>query len=463
MKDSQFIIYRNEVLDCGEKRSRRCEKEIHIAPMLDVSKREFRQFLRILSKRCVLWTEMIVDETLSYSEDPSYHLDFEPNTHPIVVQIGGNSPPMTASGVTLMQKWGYDEINLNCGCPSDRVSGKRDFGAALMKKPDLTLQMLKSMHNNINNNNNNTPISLKIRIGVDDFDHYDFLHGYIANLLPYCNRFILHARKVILKGLSPAQNRRIPPLNYARVYRLCRDFPHCHFWINGGITGLRTAKHICDGRPDIDQALHSGVPCLTCDAPFGSCIAPPPSPAPPNLMGCMFGRAAIDNPSMFWDVDRFFYGEPNNPCQNRREVLDKYCHYLKTIYPPRCRDDDHDTITARLPAPKTVQVRSWCKVCSPPAKGDEHDNNNHHQHQTSPLDSDRVKIASRVVDRALKPVLGIFVNMKGSKRFRQACFSLARDLAIRNCGPAFILQKAMESVPPHILDSPFVKTEDLPV
>jgi tRNA-dihydrouridine synthase A len=408
------------------------EKELHIAPMLHVSTREFRQFLRILTKRATLWTEMVVDETLVFAAQAGQgtlemHLGYETNEHPIVCQVGGITPDLTAVAVSLVSQYGYDEINLNVDCPSSRVSGKRDFGAALMKQAERTCELLQAIRSHTD-----TPFSVKCRVGVDNDDDFEFMVGFISRLSTVCNRFVLHARKCVLRGLSPAQNRIVPPLNYPRVYALCERFPHVEFYLNGGIPGLKAARDIVVGVV-LTETQHS-VPCRACSITNGSCISPPRYPAPSNLRGCMFGWAVMDNPSQFWDVDRYWYGEPTNPCQTRRHALDQYCAYLSCTYPRRCCDSDPIT-TKRIPAPKVQPIRDNCDICAGPYDATT-------TVAFSNLSKQPVKITSRVMDRSFQPVLSLFFNLPRSKAFRRRLDDLSSNLTIR-------------------LDSPFVKTEDL--
>jgi tRNA-dihydrouridine synthase A len=420
-------------------------KELHIAPMLHVSHAEFRYFFRLLTKRAVLWTEMVVDETLVYSTQDNLG---PPPVSPMVCQLGGVDPALTAKATKLVVKHGYEEINLNMDCPSLRVSG-RNFGAILMKDVNRAVALLQAMKDNA------PRISCKCRVGIDDLDSLEFMVPVISQLSTVCQRFVLHARKCHLQGLSPKDNRLIPPLNYPRVYELCRKFPHCQFWINGGISGLKAALDLLQGRSD-DDDIHQ-VPCRICNLPNGSCIAPPPQPVPPNLQGVMLGRAAMDHPAQFWDVDRYFYGSDCNPCQNRRQLLTAYAEYLEQVYPRRCCDDN-DCITNRLPAPTVIHTRPYCSYCQPhDSKENDHDNNNHSTATTN----NKPKISTCVIDRSFKPLLGIFFGLKGSKPFRRACFDVCQDLTIRNCGPAFLLRKALQVVPDELLDQPFVLTEDL--
>mmetsp|Transcript_25538 Transcript_25538/g.43599 ORF Transcript_25538/g.43599 Transcript_25538/m.43599 type:complete len:533 (+) Transcript_25538:139-1737(+) len=471
------------------------KKELHIAPMLNYSTREFRQLLRILSRRAVLWTEMVVDETVAHVSNLDEHLGFEPNTHPIVCQIGGNSPELCGGATSVvLEKYGYDECNLNIDCPSERVSGKREFGAVLMKKAELAKEIVKEMQNKANipangTSSNNNKVSIKCRIGVDDLDDLEFAAQFIETLQPVCKRFYLHARKCVLNGLMNArQNRSVPPLNYPRVYDLCRMFPDCDFWINGGIKKLEDARHIAygtrvtafsedeenDAKKCDAQNLHQ-VPCQLCSIPNGSCIEPP-TVAPSNLRGVMMGRAAIDDPCLFHDVDRYFFNEDTNPCKNRREVLERYCEYLERIYPRRCCDEDPRN-SFEHPLPEVVMLRDYCEQCVD-VYGPDLDRsdilacshwsglskNNYSEQSLGATTKDKKtkdkhkvkpKIASKIIARSLKPVQGIFNGVPNSRSFRRCCDELGQNVTVRNCGPAYILRKAMQSVPLNVLDLEF--------
>mmetsp|Transcript_33997 Transcript_33997/g.50759 ORF Transcript_33997/g.50759 Transcript_33997/m.50759 type:complete len:658 (-) Transcript_33997:19-1992(-) len=296
------------------------EKELHIAPMLDVSTIDFRHFIRLFTKRATLWTEMVVAETLVYVEPHQYddHLAFDDedyyyddakekriSQHPIICQIGGNSPHEASFAAKLiLEKYKYDGIDLNAECPSNRVATKREFGAALMTRDDgdLAVNILQSMMTSSNDDDdddnttctekeeqegnesnlqqkkneslslsdklqqpivsppstttttaskppNQKKVSIKTRIGIDQHESLPFLLNYISNLHTNSNvtRFFIHARKVYTSGLNPAQNRFVPPLNYTRVYELCNTFPQCNFWLNGGIWDLKHARDIAFG------------------------------------------------------------------------------------------------------------------------------------------------------------------------------------------------------------------------
>jgi len=451
---------------------------------------------------------MVVDETIYYcsrSKAPSsdittdgtttpinkekvdVHLEYDRSMeHPIVCQIGGINPVHTAfTSRIAVEEYGYDEINLNMGCPSNRVSGK-GFGAVLMKNIDRACELVKTLRANCKD----VPVSVKLRIGVDDNEDFGFIREVVRLLNEAgCDRFYVHARKVLLKGLNPAENRIIPPLNYPIVYQLCEEFPQCNFWINGGISGLRAAKAIVFGDDGLEVlcgrnelAIHS-VPCALCNYTNGSCIAPPTKAKVPfNLRGCMLGRAAMDHPSLFWDCDRYFYGEAENPCRTRREVLDQYVEYLEEVYPRRCCDNIEEE-TKRIPSPNLVHTNEYCSMCFNWRKGRTRksptSNSSKQIYQASVVrvtsddtsskngdkkkgNKKKQKITSHVIRRALRPVLGIFVGLGANKSFRRRCEDLTQDLKIRHCGPAFILVSALQIVPDHFMDTEFIRTEDLP-
>ena len=557
------------------------QKELHIAPMLDVSKREFRKLFSILSTRCVLWTDMIVDETIANSnklddqlenlnedvtevdddtnddgdagDDSDVGQSVDDGDHcrknRVICQIGGNDPILIGKATRIIEQYGYDEINLNVDCPSNRVCGTREFGAILMtpKKQDLSFDILQSMDEN-SSNSTTFPISIKCRIGVDEYDDIEYIANFITKLRPVCKRFILHARKCILDGIMTArQNRNIPPLNYPRIYKLCNMFPDCDFWINGGIKTLKEAKQICYGITDngwippnstntTNHNHHSNIPCNDCNEKYGSCIVPPyVGNVPRNLKGCMLGRSAMDNPSIFWDVDRYFYNCKTNPCINRRQVVQKYCTYLEKLYPRRCCDTD-ERITYKLPVPiisnENKMDRKYCDICydmyhpkddvvkekknsgtsvnanvikvgdDENNNGEDEENNNNDNDQIKLCPSERfgkknskqvigqktknmaattsknghhqvlkedqkgdgsmpvVKIAPRIIGRAIKPIRGLFYGLPKSKSFLRACDAYSQDLKIRNCGPGYILRLAIQVLPDDVLDQDFIKADE---
>jgi len=205
---------------------------VSVAPMMDWTDRHCRYFFRLLSPDTRLYTEMVVDHAL-INGDPERLLAHDPSDSPVALQLGGSDPDTLAAAVRVADGFGYDEINLNIGCPSDRVQSGR-FGACLMAEPRLVADCVAAMIAVAK-----VPVTVKTRIGIDDRDDYEFLSSFIAAVTAAgCGSFVIHARKAILSGLSPKENRSIPPLKYATVYRLKRDFPALTIVINGGIAGV---------------------------------------------------------------------------------------------------------------------------------------------------------------------------------------------------------------------------------
>ncbi len=198
--------------------------------MMDRTDRHFRYLLRLLAPHARLYTEMITARALLHG-DAERLLRFAGAEHPVALQLGGSDPAELAAAARLGEVAGYDEINLNVGCPSDRVQAGC-FGAALMLEPQRVAECVAAMREAVR-----VPVTVKTRLGVDDHDSYDFVHDFIARVATAgCDTFIVHARKAWLKGLSPKQNREVPPLDYGRVHRLKRDFPQLRIVINGGLT-----------------------------------------------------------------------------------------------------------------------------------------------------------------------------------------------------------------------------------
>lgn len=200
-----------------------------VAPMIDVTDRHCRYFHRLLAPRARLYTEMITTGALLYG-NVARHLDFDEAEHPVALQLGGSEPDALAQSARLGQQWGYDEINLNCGCPSERVQ-KGAFGACLMAEPDLVADCIKAMQDAVD-----IPVTVKHRLGLDYDESYAFVRDFVGKIYDTgCRVFIAHARNAVLKGLSPKDNREIPPLRYDVVSQLKRDFPDCVFVLNGGL------------------------------------------------------------------------------------------------------------------------------------------------------------------------------------------------------------------------------------
>ena len=206
---------------------------LSIAPMMDCTDKHFRMIMRKISSKALLYTEMIVAQALHYSKNRNKLLDFDEIEHPISIQLGGDSPKLLAEAAQMAEDWGYDEINFNVGCPSPRVCSG-NFGASLMKEPEKVAQCIESLKNNCN-----LPVTIKHRIGVDEADSFSNLDYFVKQIANAgADRFTIHARKAILKGLNPKQNRTIPPLNYEMVRKLKQSNPNLIIEINGGITNI---------------------------------------------------------------------------------------------------------------------------------------------------------------------------------------------------------------------------------
>lgn len=239
-----------------------------VAPMLDWTDRHCRYFHRLMSKQAVLYTEMVTTGAIIHGKGD--YLAFNAEEHPLVLQLGGSNAADMAQCARLAEQRGYDAVNINVGCPSDRVQNGM-FGACLMAQPQLVADCVKAMQDATT-----IPISVKTRIGIDDSDEYQFLQDFIGVVADAgCQQFVVHARKAWLKGLSPKENREIPPLNYQRVYQVKQDFPALDISINGGIKTLAEA------------ATHLQY-----------------------LDGVMIGREAYTNPYLLSQVDTMLYGQP---------------------------------------------------------------------------------------------------------------------------------------------------------
>ncbi len=258
------------------------DRRLSVAPMLDWTDRYCRYFHRLLSKQALLYTEMITTGALLFNE-PARFLDFFSEEHPLALQLGGSNPEHLGKCCHLAQEWQYDEVNLNLGCPSDRVqSGK--FGACLMAEPALVAECISAMTESCS-----LPISAKHRIGIDDLDSYDLLTHFVDTLAAAgCQTFIVHARKAWLQGLSPKQNRDVPPLRYEIVYRLKQDFPQLEIIINGGVMNLTEAN----------QHLQ-------------------------HVDGVMIGREVYHNPWMLSQADKQIYGSTRQPL-NRHGIVEAF-------------------------------------------------------------------------------------------------------------------------------------------
>ena len=215
------------------------EPRISVAPMMDWTTRDYRFFARLFNPNVVLYTEMVTTGAIIYG-GANRHLDFNKEEHPIVLQLGGSNPQELATCTKMAEDWGYNEVNLNVGCPSDRVQNNK-IGACLMAEPDLVAECIHSMQKAVS-----IPVTVKHRIGIDDMQSYEeMLHFVDTVAATGCTHFIVHARIAILQGLSPKENREVPPLRYEDVYRLKQERPHLTIEINGGIkTFAETQQHL---------------------------------------------------------------------------------------------------------------------------------------------------------------------------------------------------------------------------
>ncbi len=259
-----------------------------VAPMLDWTDRHERYFLRLLSKHAVLYTEMVTTGALIHGERDRY-LKFNKEEHPVALQLGGSDPKAMAECAKMAEDYGYDEVNINVGCPSDRVQNGA-FGACLMAEPDLVAENVSAMQNAVD-----IPVTVKNRIAIDELDENQCLPHFLQTVSQAgCDTFIIHARKAWLKGLSPKQNRDVPPLNYELVYQMKREFPQLEIIINGGIKTLEQSE----------QHLE-------------------------QVDGVMIGREAYHNPYMMNQVDQRLYGESYNNEKTSFEILNQYMEYMQ--------------------------------------------------------------------------------------------------------------------------------------
>ena len=271
--------------------------KLSVAPMMDWTDRHCRYFHRLLSRHALLYTEMVTTGALIHG-DVARHLQFNAEEHSLALQLGGSEPAELAQCAKLGQQWGYDEINLNCGCPSERVQ-RGAFGACLMAEPQLVADCVKAMVDGVDSSK--VPVTVKHRIGIDKTENtpesYGFVRDFVGTVSEAgCNTFIVHARNAWLKGLSPKANREVPPLRYAVVHQLKAEFPHLNIVINGGIT---TTEYLQEQLRHVD--------------------------------GVMLGREAYHNPWWLseWDA-QFFKGADSFPrqVQTREAVEAHMCDYM---------------------------------------------------------------------------------------------------------------------------------------
>lgn len=265
-------------------------RRLAVAPMLDWSDRHFRYFVRLISRRVLLYTEMVTTAAVLRG-DRNRLLNYHPHEHPLAIQLGGSDPDALSQCARIAEDFGFDEVNLNVGCPSDRVQSGR-FGACLMAEPELVGACVAAMKAATS-----LPVTVKTRIGIDDRDSYPELAGFVRTVADAgCRTFIIHARKAWLKGLSPKENREIPPLRYDVARRVKQDFPALEIVLNGGIASLeQAASHLQD------------------------------------FDGVMIGRAVYHNPYLLADADRLLFGD-DRPVPSRREVLEAFLPYVEAEF-----------------------------------------------------------------------------------------------------------------------------------
>ncbi|AJA45586.1 tRNA-U16,U17-dihydrouridine synthase [Frischella perrara] len=256
-----------------------------VAPMLDWTDRHCRYFHRILTKQSLLYTEMVTTGAILFGKGD--YLTFNAQEHPVSLQLGGSDPVSLAKCAKLAEQRGYDEINLNVGCPSDRVQNGM-FGACLMGNATLVADCIKAMQDAVT-----IPVTVKHRIGIDQQDSYEFVCHFIETIMPYCQTFIVHARKAWLSGLSPKENREVPPLDYERVYQLKRDYPELVIAINGGITSLEQIK------------IHLQ-----------------------HVDGVMVGREAYQNPMLLSEIDQQIFAK-DHVITNPISVIEQLFPYIE--------------------------------------------------------------------------------------------------------------------------------------
>jgi tRNA-dihydrouridine synthase A len=263
------------------------DRRFTLAPMMEWSTSDCRTFWRLLTQKAVLYSEMVTTGALLHGDKRRF-LDYNACEHPLALQLGGSDPVALAECARIAEGWGYDEVNLNCGCPSDRVQNGM-IGACLMAEPDLVADCIAAMQAAVK-----IPITVKHRIGIDDMEDYEGLVRFVSTIAQTgCHTFIVHARKAWLKGLSPKENREVPPLQYDKVFQLKQDFPHLNIIINGGITSLEQSVYLLN-----------------------------------QVDGVMMGREAYSNPYLLAQVDQQIYGV-DKPVITREQVLDAFTHYCE--------------------------------------------------------------------------------------------------------------------------------------
>jgi len=262
---------------------------IAVAPMMDWTDRHCRYFMRLLNPSVLLYTEMVTAAAIHHG-DAERLLEFREEEHPLALQLGGSDPGLMAAATGKAEQYGYDEVNINVGCPSDRVQSGA-FGACLMASPEVVADCYRAMQAETD-----APVTVKSRIGIDGQDSDEFLRRFVETIAEAgCRKFVVHARIAILEGLSPKENRSVPPLNYDRVYRLKEQFPDLEIIINGGLT---TVGHVEEALAHVD--------------------------------GAMIGREAYHNPYFLAELEHYF--NPQVALPDRREIVETLMPYVESVF-----------------------------------------------------------------------------------------------------------------------------------
>ncbi|SEF66796.1 tRNA-U16,U17-dihydrouridine synthase [Alcanivorax sp. DSM 26293] len=266
------------------------DRRLSVAPMMDWTTRDYRFLARLITRHTLLYTEMVVAQAILRGDRERF-LAFNDEEHPVALQLGGSEPQDLAEAAQIAEQYGYDEINLNVGCPSDRVQQGK-IGAILMAEPELVGQCVEAMQAAVR-----VPVTVKTRIGIDDQDDYDFLYRFVTRMEQAgCTSLTIHARKAILSGLSPKENREIPPLIYQRAYAIKQAFPHMEIILNGGV---KTLDEVHAHMGDVD--------------------------------GVMIGREAYQNPYFLADADRIVFAD-DHPVPSRRDIAEQFLPYVERRY-----------------------------------------------------------------------------------------------------------------------------------
>ena len=266
------------------------DRRLSVAPMMDWTTRDYRFLARLITRHTLLYTEMVVAQAILRGDRERF-LAFNDEEHPVALQLGGSEPQDLAEAARIAEQYGYDEINLNVGCPSDRVQQGK-IGAILMAEPELVGQCVEAMQAAVS-----VPVTVKTRIGIDDQDDYDFLYRFVSRMEQAgCTSLTIHARKAILSGLSPKENREIPPLIYQRAYAIKQAFPRMEIILNGGV---KTLEEVHAHMGDVD--------------------------------GVMIGREAYQNPYFLADADRIVFAD-DHPVPSRRDIAEQFIPYVERRY-----------------------------------------------------------------------------------------------------------------------------------